>query len=206
MLPTPPPTTKLDELLDQAKSLDPDDRLRLVLSVWSTLPPDHLETLDNTVLADLRRRILNGSEAAKVYSVPRRFDLATIFVVMLAFSLLFGAMKAFQFPAEASASIAGFIAAIGAAQALLFGGRRPRTASLVTGSLIFTGILLATWVANGPRMTHWGLILFGATYGVIGGGILGYLSGGIVAGVFLIADKVRKMFFKMPSAETPADE
>jgi hypothetical protein len=197
---------RLDRFIDQAKQLDPDDRLRLILSVWSTLPPDHLETLDNTVLADFRQRILQDRKPTKVYSAPRRFDLATLFVVTLAFSLLFGAMKAFSFPAEVSASIAGFIAVIGAGQALLFGGQRPRTASLVTGSLVYTIIMLAAWLYSGPRMTPWVGIVFGATYGIIGGGILGYLSGVFIGGVFLVSDKVRKLFFKPPSVETPAED
>jgi hypothetical protein len=131
-----------------------------------------------------------------IYSVPRRFDLSTIFVVTLAYSLLFGAMSAMSFPPAASISIGGFITLIAASQALLFGGKRPRTASLIVGSLIFAGATLAMWIAGGQRIYPPAVFVITGGYTIAAGTMLGYLSGTIVGGIFLIADKCRNRFVR----------
>src|SRR5262245_16662173 len=101
----------LDELAHSAESLDPDDRMRLIARIWASLPeeywaaPDPRERAnvsfmlmagDRQALRDLPRRIAHkvfnppAVPPEKIYSAPRRFDLATIFVVTFAYSLLFG--------------------------------------------------------------------------------------------------------------------
>src|SRR5437016_9462322 len=88
-----------------ASSLSPEDRLRLIAGIWASLPPWHTAAPTPAQLSDLqreldeydaggrgsfgwaavRRLIAAGcpSEAARIYSAPRRFDLSTIFVVTL---------------------------------------------------------------------------------------------------------------------------
>ena len=71
--------------------------------------------------------------APRLYSVPRRYDLATLFTVTLAYALLFGAMQRSGMPPNVAFDVAGFITLVGIGQALLFKGNAPRLASVVTG-------------------------------------------------------------------------
>ena len=210
------PLTNVADLVAIAETLAPNDCLRLIAAIWGSLPPSHPSAASSKQLAELQRcladydaarttefpwatitQLMAGGPPEKlktIYSVPRRFDLSTIFVVTLAYSLLFGAMSAMSFPPAASISIGGFITLIAASQALLFRGKRPRTASLIVGSLIFVGAALAMWIAGGQRIYPPAAFVITSGYTVATGMMLGYLSGTIVGGIFLIADKCRKRF------------
>src|SRR5689334_20571258 len=89
-------------LLTQANSLSPDERLWLMAAVWCALPTSHpaapsparqqelqgylddyAEGRIDTLPWQTVQGLMAGEEylkSAKIYSVPRRFDLATIFV------------------------------------------------------------------------------------------------------------------------------
>lgn len=213
------------DILAHANSLDPEDRLRLIAAVWGSLPVWHpaapttgKQTELQTCLDDYDERriekfpweVVQGLMAAesnatpwKIYSVPRRFDLATIFVVTLAYSLLFGAMKALSFPPIASAIVGGFVLIVGEAQAFLFGGKRPRTASIIAGALMYSLALAAAWIASGPRFYSTSQLLIPASFTIAGGAILGYLSGVIIGGVFLVADKLRNRLSRRQAQFNP---
>jgi len=200
-------------MLAHAKSLGPEDRLRLIAAVWGSLPAWHpaapapdkqaelqtsLDDYDERRIEKFPWQVVQGLMAgerqvtpAKIYSVPRRFDLATIFAVTLAYSLLFGAMKAISFPPIASAIVAGFVLIVGAAQALLYGGKEPRKASIIAVASIYTLAISAAWIVNGPRMYPTVGLLISASFVIAGGAFLGYLAGVIIGGVFLVADKLR---------------
>jgi hypothetical protein len=209
------------ELLAHANSLRPDERLWLMAAVWCALPTSH-----PVVPSPVKQRELQGYlddyaggriaafpwqtvqglmaggayiKSAKIYSVPRRFDLATIFVVTLAYSLLFGAMSALSFPPTASAIVAGFILLVGAAQAFLFGGKRPRNASIIAGAVLFLLSITAVWMVLGRRFYGTAELLVTASFTTACGGMLGYLSGVIIGGVFLVADKLRNRFSPRPA-------
>src|SRR3954462_162592 len=159
------PSVSLVKSLELASSLSPEDRLRLISGVWASLPPWHSAAPTSTQLSDLQRefeeydagrtdkfgwdsvlRLIAAGcpkEAPKIYSAPRRFDLSTIFVVTLAYSMLFGVMNAASFPPGVSAVVAGFISLVAIGQAFLFGGRQPRTASVLVGTLIYVLTMLA---------------------------------------------------------------
>ena len=222
---SPQPAQDLSELKSLAEKLNPDDRLRLISGLWASLPPWHqaapkpneLAAL-NRLLDDYDRRetvhfpweavktlIADGRPrpALKLYSVPRRFDLATIFVVTLAYSLLFGAMKAIGIPGIASLAVAGFISIIGLAQAFMFGSKHPRTASVIAGTLVYLICVIAAWLINGRRMYPAGAIVIVGSYTLIGGAILGYLAGVAVGSVFLVADKVRNRFSRKREKAEP---
>lgn len=130
----------------------------------------------------------------KVYAVPRRFDLATIFTVTLAYAVLFALMPIVRSSVAISIAIAGFVTLVGVAQATLFGGQRPREASLAcgAGSFLVIGIAIAIWDGlSAPFNTLVGTLCFGS---FVLGGTLGYFAGVLVGGVFLVSDLVRRAF------------
>jgi hypothetical protein len=98
-------------------------------------------------------------DADSPYGVPRRFGLGTIFIVTavfaLAFAILDAALTSYEFPAEGIPGIVSVVAVIGAGQAFLFQGRRPRLASIVSGMVLVPVLavmltLLAERYASGP--------------------------------------------------------
>jgi hypothetical protein len=213
------PAANLNDVLSIVEKLDPGDRLRLISLIWDSLPPGHYAAPKASERAELRQlldddagrtghfpwsvvqTLIAGTKTStvpKVYAVPRRFDLATIFVVTLAYSLLFGLMKGISVPTVASVVIAAFISIVGVGQAFLFGGKQPRTASLIAGVLVYLSFMIAAWLMNGPRMYPVSFMLIVVSYSIIGGAILGYLAGAIVGGVFLVADAVRKRLVRKP--------
>jgi putative addiction module component (TIGR02574 family) len=200
-----------------ARSLQPDDRLRLIAQLWASLPADHWAAPTETELKELQRRLDDGDAEAlaivpwkimrqiaasrpdpavvlpKIYSAPRRFDLATIFVVMSAYSILFAAMSGLQFPPQASLMVGGFITIVGIGQAILFGGRKPRLASIVIGVAAFVVAILVSSIYE-PRMYARPLILIVMSAWLIVGAAAGYVAGVLVGGVFLVADLLRKAY------------
>jgi hypothetical protein len=128
-----------------------------------------------------------------VYSAPRRFDLATIFVVTSAYAMLFGGLSALGAWPIVSVVIGGFITAVGIGQAVLFGGGKPRSASILVGVVLHVIIYLGIWIAF-PRLFPAWFLLMMTGYVVIGGFILGYCAGALVGGVFLMADMLRGKF------------
>ena len=107
--------SRVEEVLRDAESLEPEDRLRLIARLWASLPPDHWAAPSTFQRAEIRRhyggtdtepvydppwdalrRILNPGPApqqAKIYHATRRFDLATIFVAMAVYSVLLAGMS-----------------------------------------------------------------------------------------------------------------
>jgi len=206
--------SQLDDAVEAAKDLDPDDRLRLIARIWASLPKEfwaapsgrefaELHSMigndDVTRMAALHSRIarrvqgIGPREESKIYSAPRRFDLATIFVVTSAYSLLFAVMSALNFPPVSSLVVGGFITAVGIGQAVLFGGRIPRAASVVTGAVICIPITIAVTMST-SRGFRGSELLLSIPFSFTFGAMFGYVAGVLVGGVFLVADKVRQAF------------
>jgi hypothetical protein len=140
---------------------------------------------------------------AKTYAVPRRYDLTTLFVMSLAYAILFGCIRAAGASPGVFAVVAGFITLIGVCQAVLFRGRRPRLASMIGGLLFLVGsgmvgpLLGGDWRALAACL-HPCLI--------VGSIVLGYAVGSLIGGVFLVADYCRgavRRIVKSDSSDTP---
>ena len=208
-----------DEALHTAKSLAPDERLKLIARLWASLPHEFWPLPTERQINESHRRMakqgLSPGEAVPwpvveqmladcvrssrptVYSAPRRFDLATIFVVTSAYALLFGGMALLRIPAIASLLVAGFITIVGIGQALLFQGLRPRTASIVVGIAAYAIATIGVFVfTGGMRMYPGEIIMSFIIYGLMGGTVFGYLAGALVGSVFLVADIARR---RMPA-------
>ncbi len=136
----------------------------------------------------------------EAYGVPRVFDLFTLLAVMMAWALLFAFLQMLEplFEGELPAVALGlgcYITLIAICQVVLFRGKKPRQASILGGPPAWLLTVLVVTLAAGPRSA---LDVF--LVGVAGlvtspiGFLLGYLAGGMVAGVFLLADAFRKRF------------
>ena len=128
---------------------------------------------------------------AKVYSVPRRFDIATMLTVTVAFAVLFGVMRLLGSSPFVFLFVAGMITCVGAAQAVLFQGKSPRAASIVAGAVYAAVVTVISVVARGDI-----ILVVGAFCASLSGAIGGYFAGILVAGVFLVSDYVRKWIGK----------
>ncbi|TWT32255.1 hypothetical protein KOR34_40170 [Posidoniimonas corsicana] len=139
--------------------------------------------------------------------MPRRYDLWTMLVATLGFSLLFAAMRALHWPPEAAVVTGLFFLLVGAGQALLFGGESPRAASCAVGAAIgvVSTLVSAGWGYVGDELLTLALIN-GA-----GLAFVGYAVGAIIGGLFLVADLMRSTMKPVTpedpqAAGFPADE
>jgi hypothetical protein len=217
---------RLAQVVEAAESLAPDDRVRLITRLWKSLPSKHraeiiwfgienLQTSDqaNTGPAvqkpaeppgfDLHRLLFDPSNTSELYSAPRRFDLATIFVVTAAYSILFGAISALSYkdmgPA-AEIAVGVLVTLVGLAQAFYKDTANPRGVSIVAGAVVQTTILIVIHIAE-PRIFGESIVLILFFGGLIGGAFCGYLAGVLVGGVFLVADLIRQKFGKPSETE-----
>jgi hypothetical protein len=122
------------------------------------------------------------------YGAKRVFDLFTLMAITLAFGLLFGALKALRANPEVFFAVTSFVTFVAIGQMLLFGGNSPRLASIVAGPIALAVTLLCFSIWYG----RWGIVE--AVCSLPLGVPAGYLAGGMVAGVFLIADALRSKF------------
>ena len=127
--------------------------------------------------------------APKLYSVPRRFDIATILVVTFAYALLFNALRWIRAPSPTITMVAVSISCVGIGQALLFRGKKPRMSSILSGVAVFFCIDIYSIAASNRLFDVLGMLLGVA----VGGTIFGYVAGVAVGSVFLVSDKTRKL-------------
>lgn len=154
------------------------------------------------------------SPAERVYSVPRRFDLATILTVTLAYSLLFGLLNYLTAHWIVYAFLGLLTVVVAAAQAWVESPQRVRHASMFAGAVYTAcwgvGISLVTAAAGSPYLRiDFPLLVSSAFGGGVVGMLLGYLAGAVDGGVFLLADLVRNHWLGIPtddSSEEPATE
>ena len=143
----------------------------------------------------------------RVYSVPRKLDLASLFVFTTCYGLLFALMNLFRAGAWFFAIVAGFLTCVGVSQAVLFKGKAPRLASCVSGALYCLAILFVVELRNGMRLIQ-RLDFSGVLIILLFGCAVGYVSGACIGGVFLVADALRtrlKSYGIAASDETDAD-
>jgi hypothetical protein len=114
-----------------------------------------------------------------------------MFVVTTAYALIMGGMSALGAHPAVTATVAGYVTLVGICQAVLFGGRKPRRASMLVGATIHTlPMVMALLIVPQPIRPL--AILTGLGSAVVNGALLGYLAGVLVAGVFLVADILRR--------------
>jgi putative addiction module component (TIGR02574 family) len=218
--------TPLNQAFSAAEALTPDDRLRLIARLWASLPQEHWAAPTPFELHDLERRLRDYDDGrladvpweivraivtnrpaphrparvSKLYSAPRRFDLATIFAVTAAYSILLGGMSALRFPPEVSCYVAAFITLVGIGQAVLFRSSMPRLASVLTGMVAYF-LCTISFALVEPRFDLFGFMPAAIVFSIVFGGLLGYLAGVLVGGVFLVADVLRQRYGRPTDAD-----
>jgi hypothetical protein len=137
---------------------------------------------------------IGDSSLRQEAGVPRRFGLGILMVITTMCAVLFTVLRVSRVPPAGFLVIVVFFVAIGLGQFLLFKGQRPRRASVIVGAclypLLFLGMCAYECLAAGAPLFFvkdaCGIILFGSGVGAI----LGYLAGGLIAGVFLVIDNL----------------
>jgi hypothetical protein len=146
----------------------------------------------------------------KQTGVPRRFGVAVMLVIMTMYAVLFAAMQ--KLPAVFFICIATFFTGVGLAQTILYKGRDPRRASVVAGMTLYPLLLVVAafvMVMSGGGhppdirdLSRALITLLAVFYFFSGfGALAGYLAGGLIAGVFLLFNKVQT-----PLEDPEADE
>ncbi|HVT27305.1 MAG TPA: hypothetical protein VHE81_04740 [Lacipirellulaceae bacterium] len=221
------PTPDLARATVAAQSLESDDQVRLISLLWASLPTkkkaavlrfelEHLrqpseETSPpvrlppaNPAWPALQKFLFDQTNTSELFSAPRRFDLATIFVVTAAFSILFGAMSAMDFGPITEGIVGVLIAVVAAAQAYYQNVANPRGVSVVTGSISLTVMLVVLKIAQ-PHLIPGPFFAVVLISGLSGGAVAGYLAGVLVGGVFLVADLVRRKFINRGEEASSAE-
>jgi hypothetical protein len=134
----------------------------------------------------------SSSGGERIYSVPRRYDLATLFAVTLAYALLFGALRAKHAEPGMMCAAGAFVTCVGLGQALLFKGLAPRRASILVGSILLGTVPLIVSLTSGYRDVEWVAVVCMETFLLLCGGCLGYVAGVLIGGVFLLVDHIQK--------------
>ena len=129
------------------------------------------------------------SPAADVASVPRRFGVGVLLILMTAFAVLFSAMQTVGVRAGGFILVAGLFLGVTLGQILLFQGKKPREASLGAGGVTFPLEVLVLCLCKGlldRRCAEFGMSM--VCCAAVAGAPLGYLAGCLMAGMFLVQE------------------
>jgi len=74
--------------------------------------------------------------ACDVASVPRRFGVGVLLILMTAFAVLFAAMQTIGMPRKLFVIVTVLFLGVTLGQILLFQGKKPRLASLLVGGIL----------------------------------------------------------------------
>ncbi len=133
--------------------------------------------------------------SAEPARVPRRFGVGTLLLFTTMVALLFGLTQAAGVPPVVPISLAVFFTLVGLGQMLLFGGKKPRLASFLVGGVACCAPVLAGAVADVVASGGFQLIELmvpALLFAFLFGGVMGYVAGCLLAGVFLLLKPFEK--------------
>ena len=140
---------------------------------------------------------------------PRRFGIGVMLLMMTMYAVLFAFMQVMGTPPVVFAFIAIFVTGVGFAQMALFGGKYPRAASIWAGAFLLpiqVGALIIwnmLYLDAEPVIMTIAITIAVAVPCIPLGVFLGYLSGGLTAGVFLLIEKYWKKEEPIEAEEVP---
>lgn len=136
--------------------------------------------------------------------VPRQFGIGTLLVIAAMYAVLFAVLRALRAPVPATFLFGGFFTVIGLGQMLLFGGRHPRRASIVTGAVTMPLLVLGTMALEAIRGHAHGDMFCVFLGAAIYGAFMGYLAGMLIASVFLAGRGLDRWYGKRRRASRDA--
>jgi hypothetical protein len=122
--------------------------------------------------------------------VPRRFGVGILLVITSMYTVLFAVLRALGVPPIEFILVALFFTAVGLGQMLLYQGKRPRRASVMAGAGCGVGLCV---LGAALGHDHLRFAPFDPIGGAIAGAVYGYPAGVLIAGVFLLIEKVRRL-------------
>lgn len=130
---------------------------------------------------------------SRVYSVPRRFDVATMLVVTLAYALLFGVLRSVRIQSLDVVKVAGFFTCVAIGQAMLFRGKRPRISSVMVGVVYIVAMYGVRAITRDASLleVHYFVLMIWLVI-AMAGAISGYFAGVAIGAVFLLSDVMRR--------------
>jgi hypothetical protein len=126
--------------------------------------------------------------------MPRRFGVGSLLALTTLFAVLCAFLASSQAHPAVFALVAIYLAGIVLAQMLLFRGRKPREASILAGAgmaVLLVGAALALEALFGERHARDPLpilLIFAPAIGAA----TGYVVGGVVGGMFLVSNGLRR--------------
>ena len=145
-----------------------------------------MEQLESRPEMPRRRR---PAEPARV---PRRFGVGGMLLLVTLYGLVFSLLRVTEADALAYLLIAGFLTMIAAGQMLLFGGKKPRLASFLTGGACGCALALPGMIFSLRFGFDFVAALFYLAWTFLTYGLFGYLVGCLLAGVFLVVSAFQK--------------
>ena len=111
------------------------------------------------------------------------------------YALLFAALASLEVDAKGFFGITTFVTGIGLGQMLLFGGKRPREASILVGSClyVFAATELVVRLYLTEQEPEYGFLL-AVVLAPAMGAVAGYITGIVIGGTFALAGWVRGRF------------
>lgn len=137
-----------------------------------------------------------------IYSVPKRFDLASMFSISVAFAMLFSIMRALDSSPLLIAIFGIYFAAVGIAQAVLFNGDKPREASVIAGGILGCLSVIVIAMSEGAPL---GAAISMTICSAVWAPVAGYLAGTINGGIWLITDYLRQWLERRSPTSDPAE-
>jgi hypothetical protein len=140
--------------------------------------------------------------------MPKRFSMSIMMAWVTLFAVVFSGMKLLNAPPAGFGIVAIVMFCVGVGQMWLFGGNKPRVASVVSGAaslsislfgyIIFSGEMFPSDVSILSRIVY----AFGVSFFMLPiGAFFGYLAGGVTAGIVLGIEYFENRNKPKPNAE-----
>jgi len=147
-----------------------------------------LEELEQRMADADDGRLVDSAEfrpAARVYSVPRRFGLGSLFVVVAFFAVLFGVMRLFMAPPVVMAYVGLQVVAAGVMQ--WFFRKHPRLTSAMAGAVLLPVTIICYAAIDRASEDAFAVVAASPCIAIFGA-FCGYAAGTLIAGVFMVME------------------
>jgi len=123
----------------------------------------------------------------RVYHVPKRFGIGTIFIFTAMFCVLFGILRYYGAPHAVYLLSIAYVFAVGGAQMLW--GEFPRGVSIGAGAILLPiAVVIMILQSESRWWSQMSAIALAIPFAAIGGAFVGYLAGALLGGFFLVSE------------------